>query len=109
MNQIDTNPPIPKRAMVIYAHPDDPDFSVGGTAAAWSRAGAEVIYVLITSGNSGSHVEGMTKEHLAVIRQEEQRAAARECGVNEVVFLGCLLYTSPSPRDRTRSRMPSSA
>ena len=24
-------------------------------------------------------------------------------------FLGCLLYTSPSPRDRTRSRMPSSA
>ena len=24
-------------------------------------------------------------------------------------FEGCLLYTSPSPRDRTRSRMPSSA
>ena len=25
------------------------------------------------------------------------------------IFLPCLLYTSPSPRDRTRSRMPSSA
>ena len=24
-------------------------------------------------------------------------------------FMDCLLYTSPSPRDRTRSRMPSSA
>mgnify|MGYP003377044991 CR=1 FL=1 len=24
-------------------------------------------------------------------------------------FISCLLYTSPSPRDRTRSRMPSSA
>ena len=24
-------------------------------------------------------------------------------------FYSCLLYTSPSPRDRTRSRMPSSA
>ena len=24
-------------------------------------------------------------------------------------YQGCLLYTSPSPRDRTRSRMPSSA
>ena len=24
-------------------------------------------------------------------------------------MLSCLLYTSPSPRDRTRSRMPSSA
>ena len=26
-----------------------------------------------------------------------------------VQFYHCLLYTSPSPRDRTRSRMPSSA
>ena len=25
------------------------------------------------------------------------------------LFYNCLLYTSPSPRDRTRSRMPSSA
>ena len=25
------------------------------------------------------------------------------------VYNSCLLYTSPSPRDRTRSRMPSSA
>ena len=25
------------------------------------------------------------------------------------LILACLLYTSPSPRDRTRSRMPSSA
>ena len=38
-------------------------------------------------------------------------------GMGSVIFLtsiathayGCLLYTSPSPRDRTRSRMPSSA
>ena len=28
---------------------------------------------------------------------------------NSVLTIGCLLYTSPSPRDRTRSRMPSSA
>ena len=27
----------------------------------------------------------------------------------ELQFGDCLLYTSPSPRDRTRSRMPSSA
>ena len=39
-------------------------------------------------------------------------------GVDNVIFISilagklppdCLLYTSPSPRDRTRSRMPSSA
>ena len=29
--------------------------------------------------------------------------------VNRAYFDICLLYTSPSPRDRTRSRMPSSA
>ena len=27
----------------------------------------------------------------------------------QILLDGCLLYTSPSPRDRTRSRMPSSA
>ena len=27
----------------------------------------------------------------------------------EIIGEACLLYTSPSPRDRTRSRMPSSA
>ena len=27
----------------------------------------------------------------------------------KVKLIRCLLYTSPSPRDRTRSRMPSSA
>ena len=30
-------------------------------------------------------------------------------GVIVGLMSGCLLYTSPSPRDRTRSRMPSSA
>ena len=30
-------------------------------------------------------------------------------GITEEIYEGCLLYTSPSPRDRTRSRMPSSA
>ena len=29
--------------------------------------------------------------------------------ISEQGACGCLLYTSPSPRDRTRSRMPSSA
>ena len=30
-------------------------------------------------------------------------------GTSSIVTYSCLLYTSPSPRDRTRSRMPSSA
>ena len=40
--------------------------------------------------------------------------AGKFCGFVDDVeqckrFYRCLLYTSPSPRDRTRSRMPSSA
>ena len=30
-------------------------------------------------------------------------------GAVQIIVYTCLLYTSPSPRDRTRSRMPSSA
>ena len=36
-------------------------------------------------------------------------AALVELDIKVAVFDPCLLYTSPSPRDRTRSRMPSSA
>eukprot|EP00657_Telonema_sp_P-1_P000958 TRINITY_DN11975_c0_g1_i1.p1 TRINITY_DN11975_c0_g1~~TRINITY_DN11975_c0_g1_i1.p1 ORF type:complete len:106 (-),score=37.75 TRINITY_DN11975_c0_g1_i1:130-447(-) len=32
-----------------------------------------------------------------------------ECIEPVFILYNCLLYTSPSPRDRTRSRMPSSA
>ena len=35
--------------------------------------------------------------------------AAGGAAAAAVKFYNCLLYTSPSPRDRTRSRMPSSA
>ena len=31
------------------------------------------------------------------------------CGEKSVEVYGCLLYTSPSPRDKRQSRMPSSA
>ena len=36
-------------------------------------------------------------------------AFAEDKTVVPVASCNCLLYTSPSPRDRTRSRMPSSA
>ena len=36
-------------------------------------------------------------------------AGIESCDSGNISFSDCLLYTSPSPRDRTRSRMPSSA
>ena len=43
-------------------------------------------------------------------QSQEERSANAEQGKEEVDESGtCLLYTSPSPRDRQKSRMPSSA
>jgi LmbE family N-acetylglucosaminyl deacetylase len=88
MTQNNTEPVPPERALVIAAHPDDIEFVVAGTAAKWARAGTVVGYVLATSGDAGSHVPGITREQVARIREEEQRAAAKLAGVDEVVFLG---------------------
>ena len=46
-------------------------------------------------------------DDIAVRTFEHIQLTAIAVGVGLVV--SCLLYTSPSPRDRTRSRMPSSA
>ncbi|MFN3335587.1 MAG: PIG-L deacetylase family protein, partial [Caldilinea sp.] len=39
--------------MFIFAHPDDIEFGTAGTAARWVQGGAEVVYVLLTSGDAG--------------------------------------------------------
>lgn len=78
---------VPACAMFIYAHPDDIEFGVAGTAAKWARQGSRVIYVVITDGNVGSHDDGMTAEKLAEMRRAEQTAAADIVGA-ECIFLG---------------------
>ena len=81
---------IPKIAMTIHAHPDDQEFSVGGTLAKWAKAGCEVISVTITSGDSGSNdptKDGSYKAELAKLREGEQQAANAVLGVKEAVFL----------------------
>ncbi len=80
---------IPQRAMLIYAHPDDFEFSAGGTAALWASEQSEVYYVVITDGNVGSHEPGMTTDRLIETRRSEQRAAASVAGAKECIFLGC--------------------
>ena len=52
------------------------------------------------------------REQGAVLHLVLDRAAklnAMTASMYQDLTRGCLLYTSPSPRDRTRSRMPSSA
>ncbi len=79
---------IPERAMFIYAHPDDIEFTVAGTAATWARGGSEVMYVILTDGSAGSHTTDMTREELIEIRRAEQEAAAAIAGAKKCIFLG---------------------
>ncbi len=84
-------PPAPGRVLSVHAHPDDQEFTVGGTMAKWARSGSTIVTVCITSGNAGSNEytpPSMTREALTPIRQEEQRNACRVLGIPEVIFLG---------------------
>ena len=44
-----------------------------------------------------------------VLSEDSSRTSDTAEVESSVFFAGCLLYTSPSPRDRQKSRMPSSA
>lgn len=77
----------PDRVMVIAAHPDDPEFGCAGTMLKWSTDGKQVTYVLLTSGDKGSHDPDLRPGRLAGMREHEQRAAAQDLGVQEVIFL----------------------
>lgn len=79
---------IPERAMFIYAHPDDIEFGVAGTAVKWAAAGCDITYVVITDGNVGTHDRTISREQLAQIRRSEQTAAAETAGVQRCLYLG---------------------
>jgi LmbE family N-acetylglucosaminyl deacetylase len=83
----DGSPAGPTTVLLIAAHPDDPEFSSAGTIAKWVAAGLRVVYVLVTSGDKGTPDKTMTNARLSSAREQEQLAAAREVGVEEVVFL----------------------
>ena len=78
----------PTRALVVTAHPDDLDFGAGGTIAAWTAAGIDVSYCICTDGDAGGFDPDVPRGDIAGIRQAEQRAAAKELGVEDVTFLG---------------------
>ena len=62
-----------------------------------------------------AHIDNFRKQHpdgLVISHPENNLEVCEKSdfvGSTETILKTCLLYTSPSPRDRTRSRMPSSA
>ena len=52
----------------------------------------------------------MNKERVSqLVQQVGTDTSGKWVNIDRMNQFACLLYTSPSPRDRTRSRMPSSA
>jgi LmbE family N-acetylglucosaminyl deacetylase len=77
----------PDRFMVITAHPDDAEFGPAATAALWVEQGSEGWLVCCTSGDQGGEDFAADPLELALLREEEQRAAAAVVGYAGVSFL----------------------
>jgi LmbE family N-acetylglucosaminyl deacetylase len=77
-----------ERVLVVVAHPDDPDFAAAGTVATWVDQGVEVTYCLVTDGDAGGHDPSVPREQIPALRRAEQTAAAKEVGVETLIWLG---------------------
>ena len=95
------------------------------------QVGGYIAGLLIENGNNAIVIENKEKALQALkkngLKKENvltgdgtdalllEKAGVRRCNAlvcttgNDETNLACLLYTSPSPRDRQKSRMPSSA
>jgi LmbE family N-acetylglucosaminyl deacetylase len=79
---------VPERILTVTAHPDDVDFGVAGSVAAWTGAGAAVTYCVVTDGDAGGFDPAVPRSQIPAIRRAEQTAAAEEVGVKDLVWLG---------------------
>ena len=71
-----------KKALIIGAHPDDPETGCGGTMIRLKQAGYEVVAVYMTKGEAG--ISGKTHEESAAIRVNEATKASEILGVRPV-------------------------
>ena len=74
---------IPTRVLAVYAHPDDPEISAGGTLARWADGGAEVHIVVTTRGDKGTNDPDADLDALVRTRIDETAAAGRVLGIAE--------------------------
>ena len=85
------------RSAVVYIKSEDVAGKVAGVPLDTDAFGLTSVPVIAQSGNYADTSE-IGSELITTDRV-----------LNYMDYSTCLLYTSPSPRDRTRSRMPSSA
>jgi LmbE family N-acetylglucosaminyl deacetylase len=79
---------VPSCALAVYAHPDDPEVSCGGTLAGWASAGCDVHVLIACAGDKGSSDPEADPDELAQRRASEMEAAAEAMGVTALVRWG---------------------
>jgi LmbE family N-acetylglucosaminyl deacetylase len=68
------------RVIAIFAHPDDGEYKMGGTAARMAAAGHKVKFVSLTNGDAGHYEQGGGV--LAKRRRAEAKEAADRLGID---------------------------
>jgi LmbE family N-acetylglucosaminyl deacetylase len=84
---VQTDLPVPERALAIAAHADDAEFGCGATLAKWAAHGSTVDLLVLTDGSKGTWDGDADVASLVATREREQVAAASELGVHDVHFL----------------------
>ena len=70
---------VPTRVLAIYAHPDDPEISAGGTLARWADAGADVHVLITTRGDKGSDDPDVDPDALDAARASRRPRPRHAC------------------------------
>ena len=78
----DNNTSKRKKAVIVGAHPDDPESVFGGTMLALKAAGWDVVSIYMTKGEAG--IKGKTHDEAAAIRRVEAENACKVLGVKPV-------------------------
>lgn len=90
-----------QRALAVVAHPDDLEYGPACAVAAWTAAGREVVYLMVTRGEAG--MDTVDPREVALTRELEEIKAAAIVGVTQVEFLdhrdGVVEYGLPLRRD----------
>ena len=92
------------RVLCVVAHPDDLEYGASAAVAEWTDGGAEVAYLLLTSGEAGMQ---RPPAEAGPARAAEQADACAAVGVEQLTILdhpdGVLVYGLDLRRDVARA------
>lgn len=76
-----------KKLLAVSAHPDDIEFSCGGTMFKFKKQGYEIYFLVATNGENGFKIGHKPRSERVKSRHKEQLKAAGLLGVKKVFFL----------------------